>query len=257
MPSWVVAPAIFVFKPAEPFFGAGQRKRTNGMKINNGRMLFLTMLQIIMVMSLLPGAALAASVLLEWDPSTDADLAGYNVYYQANSSVQPFKGTGAAAGSAPIDAANTTTTIIDGLDPANSYFFSVTAYNSARLESVYSNIIQIPESAPPVVTITSPTNNASVNGTVSISATASDNVAVARVQFYLNEVLQATDTMAPYLFTWDTSSLAAGAYTVSARASDSAGNLGRSEIVVTVAGDTSPPTVYLSAPGNNASVSGS
>ncbi|OFZ19110.1 MAG: hypothetical protein A2X94_10195 [Bdellovibrionales bacterium GWB1_55_8] len=89
-------------------------------------------------------AASASSVILEWDPSTDSDLAGYNVYYQADSSAIPFQGVGATNGAAPINGGNTTTYTIDGLEDDHVYYFAVTAYNSAGLESVYSNIISIP-----------------------------------------------------------------------------------------------------------------
>ena len=232
-------------------------KKNNMMKLNKVVVFFLALLQVMAVVLVLPGAGFAASVLLNWDPSSDADLAGYHVYYQANSAALPFAGTGAAEGSAPINAANTTTATVAGLDPGSSYYFAVTAYNTAGVESVYSNIIEIPESVPPAVGITYPSNNASVNGVVTISATASDNVAVSSVQFYLNGVLQATDTAAPYVLAWDTSSLSSGVYTISAKAFDAAGNVGQSaDVTVTVAGDTAPPSVFLSAPGNNAVVSG-
>jgi len=107
------------------------------------------LMQLMLILLVFPGTGFAASVVLEWDPSTDADLAGYKAYYQANSPAVPFAGTGAAEGSAPIDVGNVITTTINGLDPNNSYFFTVTAYNSAGLESVYSNVIEIKESAPP------------------------------------------------------------------------------------------------------------
>ena len=94
-----------------------------------------------MVMLALPSSGITASVMLEWDPSPDADLTGYKVYYQANSSALPFQGTEATQGSSPIDVANTTSTTVNGLDPGSSYFFAVTAYNSGGLESIYSNVV--------------------------------------------------------------------------------------------------------------------
>lgn len=117
------------------------------------RLVFLTILQIIMIMLTMPRVAFPASVVLNWDPSPDADLAGYKVYYQANSSVLPFVGTGATEGSAPINAGNTTTFTVDGLNPGSSYYFAVTAYNTVGLESVYSNIIKIanPTLSPPTM----------------------------------------------------------------------------------------------------------
>ena len=105
---------------------------------------FLAMLELIMVLFALPSAAFTGSVLLSWDPPIEGNPAGYKVYYQANTSSPPFNGTGATEGGSPIDVANTTTATVNGLDPDSTYFFAITAYNTAGLESVYSNIVVIP-----------------------------------------------------------------------------------------------------------------
>lgn len=109
----------------------------------------------------------------------------------------------------------------------------------------------------PTTSISSPANNATVSGTVSVTANASDNVGVARVEYYVNGSLKSTDTSAPYLYAWDTSSVTAGSYTLMTKAYDAAGNSGQSaNIGVTVVKDTTPPTVTLSNPVNNAILSG-
>jgi chitinase len=199
----------------------------------------------------------ALNVLLKWDPNTESDLSGYKVYYKADTSSMPFDGTGAGGGSSPIDVHNQTTYTVNGLDPSRTYFFAVTAYNNSGIESEFSNIVKIPESAPPVVSITFPANNATLGGTVSVTAVASDNVGVTKVEFYANGTLQATDTSTPYVYSWNTSSSAAGSYTLMAKAYDAAGNVGQSgNISVTVVKDSTPPSVSLTSPKNNAKVSG-
>ncbi|UFS69117.1 Ig-like domain-containing protein [Geomonas sp. RF6] len=220
--------------------------------------LFLATLHVLFILLASAAPSFAASVILDWDPSTDADLSGYKVYYQADSAAIPFKGTGATQGSAPIDVANTTTATVDGLDPARSYFFAVTAYNSVGTESVYSNIIEIPEAVAPIVTISSPLASASVSGTVPVTASASDNVGVAKVEFYINGALKAAVTAAPYVYSWNTSALPPGSYTLSAKAYDAAGNVGQSAgVAVKVAGDVVPPTVSVTSPTANTAVTGS
>jgi hypothetical protein len=199
----------------------------------------------------------ATNVLLQWDPNTESDIAGYKVYYKADSSTQPFLGTGASQGSSPIDVHNLTSSTITGLDSAHAYYFAITAYNTAGLESAYSTIVTITESVPPSVSLLSPSNNATVSGTVSVTANVSDNVGVTKVEFYVNNALKATDTSTPYLYSWNTSALAAGTYTLSAKAYDAAGNVGQSSnVAVKVVRDTTPPTVSLTAPSNNVTVSG-
>jgi hypothetical protein len=196
----------------------------------------------------------ASTVVLQWDPNTETDLSGYRVYYQADSTTQPFQGPG---GTPTLISKTTTTATISGLDSAHAYNFAVTAYNTSGAESVYSNIVSVSELVSPTVSISNPTNNASASGTVSVTANASDNVGVTKVEFYVNGTLQATDTLTPYLYSWNTASLTAGSYTLLAKAYDAAGNVGQSSnVAVTVVKDTTAPTVSVTAPANNATVSG-
>jgi hypothetical protein len=190
----------------------------------------------------------AADVSLKWDANAEADLAGYKVYHSADSA--PLEGT------TPLDVSKQTTATISGLDPDKSYSFAVTAYNTSGLESTYSNVVSIAEQSPPTVDITSPADSVSVSGTVLISVNAADNVGVTKVEFYVNGVLKATDTGAPYSCSWDTSSVASGTYTLMAKAFDAAGNVGQSSRTVTVVNDIIAPTVALTSPANNSSLSG-
>ena len=78
----------------------------------------------------------------------------------------------------------------------------------------------------PSVSIASPTNGAMVAGNVVIAGTASDNVAVQKVEVSLDSGawLQATGTTA-WNYTLNTSNLVNGPHTLSARATDSSGNV--------------------------------
>ena len=111
----------------------------------------------------------------------------------------------------------------------------------------------------PTAAITAPTGGATVSGTVTVAATASDNVGVAGVQFLLdNNALGAEDTTAPYSVSWDTTTAANGTHTLVARARDVNGNTALSALVsVNVAntGDTVAPTAAITAPTGGASVS--
>lgn len=92
------------------------------------------------------------------------------------------------------------------------------------------------DTTPPTVAITSPSSGSTVSGTISVSASASDNVGVAGVQFQLDGApLGTEDTTAPYSVTWDTRTAAPGTHTLRAIARDAAGNTGTSfSIPVTV-----------------------
>jgi len=90
------------------------------------------------------------------------------------------------------------------------------------------------DSTPPAVKMTSPADKQTVSGVATVQATATDNVGVARVEFYLDSMLQATDTAAPYAWSWNTASAANGMHTLTAKAYDAAGNKGEQSISVSV-----------------------
>lgn len=190
----------------------------------------------------------ASTVQLQWDTNTEPDLAGYKVYHNIASS--PLAGT------VPLDVSLQTTATISGLDPDTDYSFAVTSYNTAGVESSFSNILTFAEQTPPTITITTPADSASVSGIVSISVTAADNVGVTKVEFYVNGVLKSSDTVSPYVYSWDTTSLAAGMYTLLVKAYDAAGNVSQSSRTVSVVKDLIAPTVAITSPASNATLSG-
>lgn len=87
---------------------------------------------------------------------------------------------------------------------------------------------------PPVVSITSPVNVATVSDLVTIAASASDNLGLDRVRFSANGVLLGEDAMPPYEITWDTTLIPDGPYTLKVTAEDRAGGLNAAESTVTV-----------------------
>ena len=113
-----------------------------------------------------------------------------------------------------------------------------------------------PETEPPVITIISPTEGQLVSGTITLQATATDNVEVVGVQFLLNGTnLENEVTSAPWDLTWDTTTEVPGTYMVSALARDAAGNTATApEIMIAIetppAPVTFPLTVTLNGTGN-------
>ena len=93
----------------------------------------------------------------------------------------------------------------------------------------------------PTVAISTPASGSTVSGSVTVTATASDNVGVASVQFRLNGAnLGGLDTAAPYSVAWNTSSATNGTYTLAAVARDTAGNTKTSVTVTVTVGNASP-----------------
>lgn len=110
---------------------------------------------------------------------------------------------------------------------------------------------------PPSVSITTPTSGAIVSGTVTVSALAFDDVGVTSVDFLLDGVVQASDSTAPYEWSWNTTASSNGSYALSARAHDAATNSAVSApISVSVNNDVTPPAVSIATPAAGSTVSG-
>lgn len=84
----------------------------------------------------------AQTVTLQWDPNTETDLTGYKVYWGIVSSIY----------TSSVTVGLVTTYTVTNLG-GGTYYFAVTALNTAGLESGYSNevstVIPIPPVAPP------------------------------------------------------------------------------------------------------------
>jgi len=108
-----------------------------------------------------------------------------------------------------------------------------------------------PDSAPPTISITSPSNGTTVSGAaVAVSANAADNVGVAGVQFKLDGAnLGAERTSAPYIANLDTTTLTNGSHTLTAVARDAAGNqtTATTSVVVSNSTPTVTPTVSITS----------
>ena len=168
--------------------------------------------------ALVPSSLFAASsVTLVWDPSTSTNIAGYKVYFGPAS--RTYTNT--------LTVGNATSTTISNLVTGATYYFAATVYDTANLESDFSNEVGYTNVvlAPPTITLTSPANNAAFTApaTISLAANVTANGhTISKVQFYNDTTLLGEDTTAPYVFTW--TSVAAGNYSLSAQAVYDSGN---------------------------------
>ena len=113
------------------------------------------------------------------------------------------------------------------------------------------------DETPPIVTVTAPTDGGVVFGTVGIAASATDNMKVAGVTFFVDDnALGPENTVAPYEATWWTTGTTNGSHLLKAVARDGAGNQSSSSIMVTVSNDQVAPTVALTNPAAGMTLSG-
>lgn len=85
-------------------------------------------------------SAEAADATLAWDPNSEADLAGYGIYYKIDDPGADFLLFGYITLSELDDSGNPAFTLTD-LDMGVRYQFAVTAYDSNGNESYFSNSI--------------------------------------------------------------------------------------------------------------------
>ena len=148
-------------------------------------------------------AVSSSQVNVSWNASTDnVGVTGYKVFRDGTLVASPtgttFQDTGRGAGT--------------------TYSYTVLARDAAGNESAPSPAATAttpaPDTSPPGASITAPVAGTVVSGSVSVSATATDNVAVAGVQFLLDgAALGSEDTTAPYSMTWDTTTAPNGTHT--------------------------------------------
>src|SRR5258705_9584553 len=102
---------------------------------------------------------------------------------------------------------------------------------------------QQPDVFPPTTSLTSPANGSTVSNVTTLTASASDDIGVTLVEFYLDgSVLLGSDPSAPYSFQWDTTSLPNGVHFLSSRAYDSSGKTSNSTFIIVTINNFSPYT---------------
>ncbi|HYD43171.1 MAG TPA: Ig-like domain-containing protein [Anaeromyxobacter sp.] len=151
---------------------------------------------------------------------------------------------------------STTVSLTSASNGTKSY--TARAYDAAgnnRTSAAVAVTVNIPvaDTTPPTVSLTSSATSVTAATTLTLSATASDNVGVTRVEFRDGTTLLATDTSAPYGTTVSLTSASNGTRSYTARAYDAAGNSATSTAVaVTVnisGGDPGTTPVYTAAGG--------
>jgi hypothetical protein len=101
-----------------------------------------------------------------------------------------------------------------------------------------------PDTTPPTVSMASPADGATVSGTTAVSASASDDVGVAGVQFQLDSANLGNEIpSAPYTYQWNTTTASLGTHSLTALARDFSGNAATSSSVSVTVSNPTPAQV--------------
>jgi peptidoglycan hydrolase-like protein with peptidoglycan-binding domain len=172
-----------------------------------------------------------------------------------------------ASGATVTFTAPTATDPVGGTDPvscapASGSTFALgvttvtcTATDRAGDASHASFTVTVQETTAPSVSISSPSNGATVSGSsVALTATATDTVAVAKVQFEVGSTnIGTAATSSPYTTMWNSKGVSDGSYTLYAVAENTSGYYATSSVSVTVR--NSPPVITSIAASSTATSS--
>jgi hypothetical protein len=117
---------------------------------------------------------------------------------------------------------------LGSLTPNTLYNYRVRSADASGNVATSSNftfITGLPDTNLPTVSLTSPANGLSVSNVVTLAATASDNVGVVGVKFFVEGIEVNDDTVSPYSFGFDTTLRTNGNYKIYSQARDAAGNI--------------------------------
>jgi hypothetical protein len=139
------------------------------------------------------------------------------------STVEMFEGVPGRNGTVTVlaNSANTTITPSDG---AHFYYAKVTQNDGNILWSAPVWVTQQPGSGGDTVAPAVSASSSGSSGTITFHASASDNVGVTKVEFYVDGVLKGSDSAAPWSYAFNSGSVANGGHTLTAKAFDAAGN---------------------------------
>ena len=102
-----------------------------------------------------------------------------------------------------------------------------------------------PDTTAPTVSVGSLAGD--LSRTVTLTATATDNVGVTQVEFFVDDASVGSDSSSPYSVAWDSGAVSDGSHTVKAVARDAAGNVATSTSVTVSVGNVHAYPVALSS----------
>ncbi len=115
---------------------------------------------------------------------------------------------------------------------AKAYDASGNTGESNSVSVIYNEVVG--DGILPIVCITKPRNGAKVSNNLKISASASDESGISKVEFYIDGNLIGIDYSNPYYCYWNTKSVSNGWHTITVRAYDKFGNYADDSIMVNV-----------------------
>jgi hypothetical protein len=117
-------------------------------------------------------------------------------------------------------------------DLGTAGFDSTYGWGLVNATSAVSGLTYTPP--PPAVSITAPTNSATVSGTVAVQGSATAPAGLSKVQLFVDGTLASTVTSSPYSFNWNSTSASNAAHVLTVEATDTMNNVGQTSVTAMV-----------------------
>ncbi len=183
----------------------------------------------------------AAQGTLTWDANQETNLAGYKVYYGAESRVYDHS----------IDVGNQTTYALTNLTDGQTYYFAATAYDSAGNESDYSvelSWTSPPANQPPTASNGSltATEDSAASGTLSAADADGDQLTYTIITNGAKGTVSLTDSSTgAYIYQPEANATGADTFTFSVDDGTTDSNIATVTVNITAVNDA--PTAYIKA----------
>jgi len=142
-----------------------------------------------------------------------------------------------------------------GLNVGNySGRITVTSTNAVNSPQTISVSLKVIKDKPPEISITFPENNGVVSQKVQVNVNVKDDVGVKKVEFYIDQKLKYSDSNAPFIWLWDSTTASSGFHTLKVKAFDTIGQIDVDSIRVKV---DQPPAVAIASPKSGSHILGS
>ena len=142
---------------------------------------------------------------------------------------------------------NTTSYTDTNVSYGNNYFYRTRTVTAAGTGYSVTRSVDLgaePDLTAPSVTLTAPLAGATIVGTTTLSATSSDNVGIASVQFYVDGTSTgAVGATSTYSIPWDSTSVSDGSHTITVVAIDNSSNRATSSVSINVSNLVTRPTL--------------
>jgi|GEM_PF-318826 len=166
-----------------------------------------------------------------WNMRAERNEDGLKLMWDYNlpATFRVYKGTGQQGNDIELIGSATNQYFVDTNPVSSNNHYYVNAIYGGKESGLCELVMDLQS---PQVTIVNPTNGATVRGLVTVTAEAQDNVAVSKVEFYIDGTKVGEDTSEPYQYNWDTVGLTNDStHTIQAKAYDIIGNPGQSDTV--------------------------